>query len=69
MNTATGEPMYGLQVYARGQWKHLAEDGVPCIYSTEAERDAKRAQYRRLREDDVSVTPMRTPAVLELSDC
>jgi hypothetical protein len=39
--------MYGLQVLTEGGWKNLAEDGKPCIYPTTAERDQKRAEYRR----------------------
>lgn len=47
LDTNTLETKYGIDVLHDGKWKHLAEDGKPCIYSTPAERDAKRAEYRK----------------------
>lgn len=49
LDTETLKPKYGLKVLHEGRWKNLAEDGKPCIYDTETERDAKRAEYRKIQ--------------------
>ena len=45
------KPRFGFEVHHNGQWKNAAEDGVPCIYATEQERDEKRAEFRRRPAD------------------
>jgi len=47
---ANEKPLYGFQVFSGGRWCNAAEDDKPCIYATEAERDAKRAEFRRIKE-------------------
>lgn len=32
IDTNTFETKYGIDVLHEGKWKHLAEDGKPCIY-------------------------------------
>ena len=49
LNRHTFECEFGFQVFDKGEWKNVAEDGVPCIYKTEKERDEKRAQYWKLK--------------------
>ena len=49
LNRHTLKPEYGFQVFHDNEWKNVAENGEPCIYKTEKERDEKRAQYRKLK--------------------
>ncbi len=49
IDTSTGKLKYGIDVLHNGVWKHLAENGKACIYDSEEERDAKRAEYRKWR--------------------
>ena len=49
LNRHTFEREFGFQIFDEGEWKNVAEDGAPCIYKTEKERDEKRAQYRKLK--------------------
>lgn len=44
------QPKYGIQVQQDGKWYNAAENGEPCLFDTEAERDAKRAEFRKLKE-------------------
>jgi len=43
------KPQYGFQVFHSGKWRHAAENGMACLYDTEAERDAKQAEFRKLK--------------------
>jgi hypothetical protein len=45
------EIWYGVKVLHKGHWCNLAEDGNACIYPTESEAQAKRAEMRRKRGD------------------
>lgn len=54
LNMHTIEPEFGFQVFDEGEWKNVAEAGVPCIYKTEKERDEKRAQYRKLKPSNAT---------------
>ena len=56
LNKKTLEPEFGFQVFDEGEWKNVAENGVPCIYKTPEERNAKRAQYRKLRPSNAKVS-------------
>ena len=49
LNTETFKPEFSFQIFHDGEWKNVAEDGAPCIYKTEKDRDEKRAQYRKLK--------------------
>lgn len=49
LDTITLQSKYGLKVFHDGKWKNLAENGKPCIYDTTVERDAKRAEYRKIK--------------------
>lgn len=49
LNRHTLKPEYGFQVFHDNKWTNVAENGEPCIYKTEKERDEKRAQYRKLK--------------------
>lgn len=40
---------YGLQVLHKGKWRNLAENGKPCVYDTQEERDAKRREYSKIK--------------------
>ena len=41
-NTKTNRKMFGIQArVGSGEWMHMAEDGNPLIYDSEADRDAK----------------------------
>ena len=57
LNRNTFEREFGFQVFDEGEWKNVAEDGVPCIYKTEKERDEKRAQYRKLKPSNAKSKP------------
>lgn len=46
-DSENNRPMFGIQVKAGDSWRNAAENGKPCIYSTEAERDSKRAELRK----------------------
>lgn len=39
-DTVEHKPKYGFQLLVKGRWKHVAEDGKPCLFDTEEERDA-----------------------------
>ena len=56
LNRHTFECEFGFQVFDKGEWKNVAEDGVPCIYKTEKERYEKRAQYRKLKPSNADWT-------------
>lgn len=45
----TRKPAFGFQVYHDGRWMNAAEDGKPCIYTSEAKRDKKQAEFRKLK--------------------
>lgn len=47
-DTKTLKPKFGIQVFAHGKWMNAAEDNKPCLYDTKAERDTKRAEFRRM---------------------
>lgn len=47
LNTATGGSMHGIQAsIEKGKWMHMAENGTPLIYESEADRDAKLSELR-----------------------
>ena len=48
-NSQTRIPSYGFQVFSCGRWLNAAENGKPCIYATEAERNNKQAEFRKLK--------------------
>lgn len=52
LDTNTGKPKYGLQVKLHGTWHGYAEDGKPYLVDTMKERDAKRAEVRRIKTED-----------------
>lgn len=52
LDMRTGKPKFGLQVHVEGRgWLNAMENGKPCIYTTEAKRDAKRVEFRKLTKD------------------
>ena len=63
LNRHTLKPEYGFQVFHDNKWKSVAENGEPCIYKTEKERDEKRAQYRKLKSSNASNEPTPLAAV------
>lgn len=46
-NLETGQILYGIDIWYRGQWHHAAEDGKPLPFKTPQERDEKRKAIRR----------------------
>ena len=40
-------PMYSFQVRVDGKWANVHDNGKPCIYATQSERDAARAEMRK----------------------
>jgi hypothetical protein len=48
-DTKGGGIKHGFMVRVDGKWMHAAENGKPCIYETEKERDKKRAQFRKMK--------------------
>lgn len=48
----TLKPKFGLEVRLHGKWMGYAENGKPCIYDSEKERDAKRAEVRKIKTED-----------------
>ena len=48
LDTRTGETLYSLEAHHNGRWMKVAEGGEPCIYHTPEERDAKRAEVRKM---------------------
>lgn len=48
-NTRDHKIMFSFQVCYDGIWATPMEDGRPCIYFFERERDAKRGEYRRMK--------------------
>lgn len=40
-NIKTGTPAYGVQVFVRGEWMHVAAGGNALIFKTEALAQAK----------------------------
>lgn len=51
LDTKTNTPMYGIKIQVGGTWFILrnSNDGTPQLFSTEKERDEKRASLRRLK--------------------
>lgn len=47
LNTSTFTVEYGVKVYFRGKWRHLALAGKAFIVKTVAEAQAKRAELRK----------------------
>jgi len=47
VDTKTLDQKFGFDVFVDGQWKHAAENGVPCLFATPAERDAKRKEFQK----------------------
>jgi hypothetical protein len=41
--------LYGVQVYAEGQWMHAHRNGKPLIFASEARAQAERKKLRALR--------------------
>ena len=62
LNRHTLKPEYGFQVFHDNKWKSVAENGEPCIYKTEKERDEKRAQYRKLKPSNSGINRSREAA-------
>ena len=48
LNMETLKPAFGIEAYVNGIWMNVAQDGVPCLFDTAAERDAKRLEIRKL---------------------
>jgi hypothetical protein len=51
-NLKDAQPLYSFQVLINGKWHNVAEGGKPLWYATTAERDAKQAEYQRMKGDD-----------------
>lgn len=62
-DTSTLTPWYGFQAFYEGEWVNAAEDGKPCLFLTEKERNDKRAEWRKLKEEFKK--PIRLPAKRE----
>ena len=45
----TNLPLYSYQVYKDGKWHHPSKDGKPQLFRTKEERDAARAEARKVR--------------------
>lgn len=41
-------PVYGVQVYHDGGWRHAAIDGKPVLCATAAERDEQRKRIKQI---------------------
>ena len=50
LNTETMTEMYGVQAYRDGKWRNVAKDGKPAIFDNPADRDAFRAEIRKMKE-------------------
>lgn len=40
--------LYGIDVFAEGQWQHAHRNGKPLIFKTEERAQAERAKLRKL---------------------
>lgn len=49
LDLKTMRPRFGVQVCCNRQWRHVAENGKPCVYETEAEAERKRTELRKLK--------------------
>lgn len=58
LNFTTKQLEYGIQAQPAvgDKWHNCAEGKVPCIYKTEAERDAKIKQWRKEARDEAKET-------------
>lgn len=48
-NIKTNTVQFGFQVFSDGQWMDAAENGVPCIFDSEEDRNKKRAEFRSIK--------------------
>ena len=46
---AKNRVLYGFDVFHAGEWKYAAQDGKPCLFETEKERDAKQKEFRKIQ--------------------
>lgn len=52
INIKDGTKRHGIQAsIEKGKWMHMAEDGNPLIFDSEAERDAKLKELRQRKGD------------------
>lgn len=49
-NSKTKQPQFGFQVLVGQRWCHAMEDGKILLFDTEAERDEKKAEFRKMKE-------------------
>lgn len=52
-DTSSLRTVYGIELLIGGVWLRLAENGKPCLFATQEDRNAKRATYRRMKESDL----------------
>ena len=48
-DTRTHKRQYGFQVFHNGTWRNAAENGAPCLFDTQEDRDLKQAEFRKMR--------------------
>lgn len=49
VDTAKLKEVYAIKVFFNGKWCFAGENGKPFLFDTAAERDAKRAEIRKLK--------------------
>lgn len=45
--------VYGIELLIAGVWLRLSENGKPCLFATQEDRNAKRATYRHMKESEL----------------
>lgn len=48
LDTDTGKPKFGIQVFVNGKWHNAAENGKPLLFDDLLEREAKRRELRKI---------------------
>lgn len=48
-DTKKQRPLYSFQVFQRGKWRHVAEDGKPLLFDNPGDRNISRHSYRLMK--------------------